>query len=128
MIAQGSLLLAVLEGDELLAIHLERHEVAWRRSVGESGPLVMTADAEAAYVATNAGRVMRVAALRRIEIAWERQPRTGTLSEPTVDGDRLFVGSNADTRLAVVARRTHRRRQVGPWRGRSSAAPSSGPR
>jgi outer membrane protein assembly factor BamB len=94
MVAQGSLLLAMLEGDQLLAIHLDRHEVAWRRSVGESGPLVVTADAEAAYVATNAGRVMRVALSDGV-ILWE-QRLAGELSQPTIDGDRLFVGSNAD--------------------------------
>jgi hypothetical protein len=94
MVAQGSLLLAMLEGDELFAINLDRHEVVWRRSVGESGPLVVAADPEAAYVATNAGRVVRVA-LSNGDPLWESR-LAGELSEPTIDGDRLFVGSNAD--------------------------------
>jgi hypothetical protein len=50
----GPLLLAMLEGDELTAIDVERHAVAWRRSVGESGPLLMTADDQAVYIATAA--------------------------------------------------------------------------
>ncbi len=94
MVAAGSLLLAMLEGDELFAIHLDHHEVAWRRSVGESGPLVVAADAKAAYVATNAGRVVRVALSDGV-IQWESR-LAGVLSEPTIDGDRLFVGSDAD--------------------------------
>jgi outer membrane protein assembly factor BamB len=93
MIAAGSLLLAMLEGDELFGVDVERRVVVWRRSVGESGPLLMTADAQAAYVATNAGRVTRIQ-LSDGSPSWERQ-LAGELSEPTVDGDRLFVGSNA---------------------------------
>ena len=126
MVAQGSLLLAMLEGDELFAIDLDRHEVAWRRSVGESGPLVVAADAEAAYVATNAGRVMRVA-LSDGAIQWESR-LAGELSEPTIDGDRLFVGSNADLgSLWSLDIRTGKDRS-GRGGGRFSAAPSWGPR
>ena len=53
----------------------------------------MTADDQAAYVATNAGRVIRVL-LSDGSFHWERQ-LSGELSEPAVDGDRLFVGSDA---------------------------------
>ena len=94
MLAQGSLLLALLEGDELAAIDLQRHDVAWRRSIGESGSVLMTADAEAAYLTTEAGRVMRVI-LSDGKIAWE-QKLEGRLSAPAIDGDRLFVGSDAE--------------------------------
>ena len=93
LIATGSLLLAMLDGDELFGVDVERRAVVWRRSVGESGPLLMTADGQAAYVATNAGRVSRVQ-LSDGSLGWER-PLSGELSEPAVDGDRLFVGSNA---------------------------------
>jgi outer membrane protein assembly factor BamB len=116
MVTQGSLLLAMLEGDELFAIHLDRHEIAWRRSVGESGPLVVSADPEAAYVATNAGRVVRVA-LSNGEILWESR-LAGLLSEPTIDGDRLFVGSNADLgSLWSLDRRTGKEKWA--WRGKT---------
>jgi outer membrane protein assembly factor BamB len=94
MLAQGPLLLALLEGDELAAIHLERREVAWRRSIGESATVFMTADAEAAYLTTVAGRAMRVR-LADGEIEWERK-LAGALTAPTIDRDRLFVGSNAE--------------------------------
>jgi outer membrane protein assembly factor BamB len=93
MIATGSLLLAMLEGDELFGVDVEKRAVAWRRSVGESGPLQMTADDQAVYVATNAGRVTRVL-LSDGSLDWE-SPLSGELSEPAVDGDRLFVGSNS---------------------------------
>jgi outer membrane protein assembly factor BamB len=93
MIAAGPLLLAMLEGDELFGVDVEKRAVVWRRSIGESGPLLMTADDQAVYVATNAGRVTRVQ-LADGSIAWE-SPLSGELSEPAVDGDRLFVGSNS---------------------------------
>jgi outer membrane protein assembly factor BamB len=94
MIAQGALLLAVLEGDELVAIHLDRHQIAWRRSIGESGPLSLAADEEAVYVATAGSRIMRVQ-LDDGDIEWERR-LAGELTEPVVDRDRVFVGSNAN--------------------------------
>jgi len=115
MIATGSLLLAMLDGDELFGIDVERQAVVWRRSVGESGPLLMTADDEAAYVATNAGRVTRVR-LSNGELLWERQ-LSGELSEPTVDGDRLFVGSNATLGSFWSLDVRTRKDRARPWRG-----------
>jgi outer membrane protein assembly factor BamB len=91
LLARGSLLLAMLEGDQLVAVDIPRRVIAWRRSVGEAGPLKMTADDQAVYVATDAGRISRIL-LADGSMPWERQ-LSGTLSEPTVDGDRLFVGS-----------------------------------
>lgn len=115
MVAQGSLLLAMLEGDELFAINLDRHEIAWRRSVGESGPLLLAADAEAAYAATNAGRVTRID-LSNGAILWESR-LAGALSALTIDGDRLVVGSNADLgSLWSLDRRTGKERWA--WQGK----------
>jgi len=91
MIAAGSLLLAMLDGDELFGIDVERRAVVWRRSVGESGPLLMTADDQAAYVVTNAGRVTQVQ-LSDGTLQWEHQ-LSGELTEPAADGGELFVGS-----------------------------------
>jgi outer membrane protein assembly factor BamB len=91
MIARGPLLLAMLEGDELAAINMERRNVAWRRSIGESGPLFMTADDEAVYIATAQGRVSRLQ-LADGEPKWESRLE-GELTEPTVDGPQLLVGS-----------------------------------
>ena len=93
MLAQGPLLLALLEGDELLAVDLGRRQIAWRRSTGESGPVLMTADDQAAYLVTAGSRAMRVL-LKDGSVPWER-PLEGELSEPTVDRGRLYVGSNA---------------------------------
>jgi outer membrane protein assembly factor BamB len=93
MVATGSLLLAMLEGDELFGVDVEKRTVVWRRSVGESGPLLMTADDQSAYVVTNAGRVTLVQ-LSDGSLRWEYQ-LSGELSEPAVDGDWLFVGSNS---------------------------------
>jgi outer membrane protein assembly factor BamB len=94
MTARGALLLAMLEGDELLAVDVERRDVAWRRSVGESGPLFLATDDAAAYVVTVAGRVSRHL-LSDGSTQWER-PLAGELSAPTVDGGHLLVGSNAN--------------------------------
>ena len=94
MIAQDSLLLAVLEGDEVVAIHLDRHQIVWRRSIGESGPVSLAANEEAVYVATAGSRIMRVQ-LDDGDIDWELRLE-GELTEPVVDRDRVFVGSGAN--------------------------------
>ena len=93
MISRGALLLT-LQGDELVAFNIERRAVAWQRAIGESGSVLMTADDEAVYAATEAGRVIRVN-LSDGSLQWE-QTLEGVLSEPTIDRDRLFVGSNAN--------------------------------
>lgn len=93
MLARGSLVLALLEGDQLLAFDVGRRQVAWRRSIGESGPVRMTADDTAVYLVTAGSRAMRVM-LADGSVQWER-PLQGELSEPTVDRDLLFVGSDA---------------------------------
>ena len=93
MLVRGRLLLAVAD-DELIAFDIDRHDVAWRRSIGESGSAHMTADDESAFIATAQSRVVRVD-LKDGSIAWER-PLEGVLSEPKIDRDRLFVGSDAD--------------------------------
>ena len=93
MLARGSLVLVLLEGDQLLAVDVGRRQVAWRRSIGESGPVRMTADDTAVYLTTAGSRAMRVM-LADGSVVWER-PLQGELSEPTVDRDLLFVGSDA---------------------------------
>ena len=102
MIVRGALLLAMLEGDEMVAVNLERRSIAWQRSVGESGPLFMAADDQAVYVATVAGRVSRVL-LANGSTQWE-QRLTGELSEPTVDRGLLFVGSSSGSLWALDTR------------------------
>jgi outer membrane protein assembly factor BamB len=92
MLARGALLLALLDGDELLAVDLGRRQIAWRRSIGESGPVLMMADDQAAYLVTAGSRAMRVM-LKDGSLPWERQLQ-GELSEPTVDRGRLYVGAN----------------------------------
>ena len=91
MIVRGALLLAMLEGDELIAVDLEHRNIAWKRSVGESGPLFVAADEQAVYVVTAAGRVSRIP-LSGGSPKWERS-LTGELTEPTVDRGLIFVGS-----------------------------------
>lgn len=116
MIARGPLLLAMLEGDELAAINVEQRTVAWRRSVGESGPVFMTTDDEAIYIATAAGRVSRHL-LSNGSTQWER-PLSGELSQPTVDRELLLVGSDANRgSLWGLDSQTGKDRWV-PWRGR----------
>lgn len=91
MIAQGPLLVTALEGGELIAIHLERREVVWRRSIGAPDLVSLTADAQAVYFATAESRLVSVH-LSDGSDRWER-PLNGGLSELVVDRDRLFVGS-----------------------------------
>ena len=102
MIARGALLLAMLEGDELIAVNLDRRSIAWKRSIGESGPLFLTADDQAAYIVTVAGRVSRVL-LSDGSIQWEQQ-LSGSLTEPIVDTGQLFVGSSRGLLWALDVR------------------------
>ena len=93
MLVRGRLLIALLEGDDLVAVDVDSQQVAWRRAIGESGPVLFTANDEAIFLSTAASRVVRVD-LADGAYAWERQLE-GELSEPTVDRNRVFVGSNA---------------------------------
>jgi outer membrane protein assembly factor BamB len=93
MIARGRLLVALLEGDLLIAVNLDSREVVWRRPIGESGPVLMSADDEAVYLTTAASRALRVNLVDGA-LVWEQQLQ-GELTEPTIDRDRVFVGSNA---------------------------------
>jgi outer membrane protein assembly factor BamB len=102
MLVRGVLLLALLEGDELIAINLDSHSMAWRRSVGESGPVFMTADDQAVYVVAAAGRASRIP-LSGGSTQWER-PLAGELTEPTVDRGTLFVGSTQGSLWALDVR------------------------
>ena len=90
MIAQGPLLVTVLEGGELVGVHLERREVVWRRGLGAADRVSMTTDPEAAYLVTGS-RAISVN-LSDGTIRWERA-LDGELSEPVVDRDRVFIGS-----------------------------------
>lgn len=92
MLARGPLVLALLEGGDLVAIDVVGRQVVWRRSIGEPGPVRMTADDRAAYLVTAGSRAIRVM-LANGDLAWERR-LMGELSEPTVDRGSVFVGSN----------------------------------
>ena len=102
MITQGPLLLTVLEGGELVAIHLERREIVWRLSLGESDRVLMTADAEAVYLVATGSRAMSVN-LSDGTTRWERT-LDGELSEPAVDRDRVFIGSTTKWLWSLDAR------------------------
>jgi len=114
MIATGSLLLAMLDGDELFGIDVEKRAVVWRRSVGESGPLLMTADDQAAYIVTNAGRVTQVQ-LSDGTLRWEHK-LSGPLGEPAVDGGELFVGSTSNP-PRFWSLDTRRKKEKWKWEG-----------
>ena len=99
-IAQGPLLFTVLEGGELVAVHLERREVVWRLSLG-ADRVSMTTDAEAVYLVTGS-RAISVK-LSDGTIRWERA-LDGELSEPVVDRDRVFIGSTTKSFWSLDAR------------------------
>ena len=96
----------VLEGDELVAIHLDasRGRLApldWRiRSTGRDGRC------GSSLCRDQAGRVMRVS-LRRVTSSGS-VPWPGELSEPTIDRRSPVRRVERQSRLAVVARRAHR--------------------
>lgn len=92
MLARGTLVLALLEGEDLLAIDVVQRQTVWRTSIGKTGPVRMTADDRAAYLVTAGSRAMRVM-LADGDVSWERR-LMGELSEPMVDRGDLFVGSN----------------------------------
>ena len=102
MIAQGSLLLTMLEGGDVVAVHLQRREVAWRVSLGASDRVSMTTDREAAYLVTSGSRAMSVN-LSNGSLRWERT-LDGELSDPVVDRDRVFIGSTTKSFWALDAR------------------------
>jgi outer membrane protein assembly factor BamB len=102
MIAQGALLMTVLEGGELVAVHLERREVVWRLSLGGSDRVSMTTDAAAVYLVTAGSRAMSVN-LADGTTRWERA-LDGELSEPVVDRDRVFIGSTTKSFWSLDAR------------------------
>jgi outer membrane protein assembly factor BamB len=90
MILRGNLLVALMQPDELVAFRLDTREIAWRRSVGETGSVLMNADDRALYV--SAGSRLLCVLLADGSVAWE-QPLQGTLSEPALGRDRVLVGS-----------------------------------
>ena len=92
MLARGTLVLVLLEGEDLLAIDVVRRQMVWRRSIGASGPVRITADDRAAYLVTAGSRAMCVM-LADGALVWERR-LMGELSEPMVDRGGFFVGSN----------------------------------
>lgn len=102
MIAQGPLLVTVLEGGDVVAVHLQRREVVWRLSLGASDRVSMTADTQAAYLVTNGSRAMSVN-LSDGSLRWERT-LDGELSEPVVDRDRVFIGSTTKSFWSLDAR------------------------
>jgi len=102
MVMQGPLLITSLEGGELIAVHLERREVVWRRPVGESDLVSLAADAQAVYLATADSRVVSVSLSDGSE-RWDRR-LDGGLSELVVDRDRVFVGSTTRSFWSLDAR------------------------
>jgi outer membrane protein assembly factor BamB len=102
MITLGPLLVTALEGGELIAVHLERREVAWRRPVGQSEVVSLTVDAQAVYFTTADSRVVSVS-LSDGSDRWARL-LNGGLSEPVVDRDRVFVGSTTRSFWSLDAR------------------------
>jgi outer membrane protein assembly factor BamB len=107
MIAQGAMLVTQIDGGELIAIHLERRQVEWRRAIGEPDVVSLVADSEAAYLATAGSRVLSVR-LSDGSTRWERR-LDGALGELVVDRDRVFVGSTTKSFWALDAGRGHDR-------------------
>lgn len=102
MLTQDALLVTALEGGELIAVHLDRREVLWRRSIGTSDLVSLAADTAAVYFATADSRIVSVNLSDGTD-RWNRA-LTGGLSELVVDRDRLFVGSTTRSFWSLDAR------------------------
>jgi outer membrane protein assembly factor BamB len=102
MIAEGVLLVAVVEGGDAIAVDLQRREIVWRRSVDESDPVSLAMGSDAAYLATSGSRVVALD-LADGSTLWERR-LDGELSELVVDRDRVFVGSTTKSLWSLDAR------------------------
>ena len=98
MLARGNLVVALLDPDEVIAVRLDTHEVAWRALAGSRSALI-DADDRAAYVTTSDSRIVSVR-LGDGSVAWQRQLE-GALTEPAVWRDRVLVGSDADSLWAL---------------------------
>ena len=98
MLIRGNLLLALVEPDQLVALRLDTHEIAWRVSVGQ-GRVQMNADEGAVYLTTPDSRVVSVA-LADGSVGWQRTLE-GTLSEPALGRDRVLIGSTTDSLWAL---------------------------
>jgi outer membrane protein assembly factor BamB len=94
MRVKANVLLALTEPDQLIAVRLDTHEIAWRVTVG-AGRVLMNADDRAAYVTTADSRIVCVL-LATGSVAWERK-LAGTLGEPVLGRDRVLIGSTTDS-------------------------------
>ncbi len=101
MRVQANVLLALTEPDQLIAVRLDTHEIAWRVAVGP-GRVLMNADERAAYVTTADSRIVCVS-LATGAIAWERK-LDGTLGEPALGKERVLIGSTTNWLWALDPR------------------------
>lgn len=92
MLRRGSLLIALTDPDELVAVRIDTREIVWRQTVGETGPVLMEADDRAVYL--SAGSRLRAVSLVDGSVLWERR-LDGTLGAPALGDGRVFVGSDA---------------------------------
>ena len=91
MLVRGNRLLALTEPNQLIAVNLDTHEVAWRLAVGE-GRVLMNADDRAVFLVAPDSRALCVR-LADGSVAWQRT-LAGTLSEPALGKDRVLIGSD----------------------------------
>jgi hypothetical protein len=98
MLIRGNLLLAQIEPDQLVALHLDTQAIAWRLPIG-SGRVQMNADERAVYLTMPDSRVVCVG-LADGSIGWQRTLE-GTLSEPALGRDRVLIGSTTNSLWAL---------------------------
>jgi len=102
-LSTGDLIVAVLENEDVVALHVADGSQAWSVKVkGVKPPMGLAADHDSVYLNVGAGGV---AALSRTNgtVEWQRQ-LDGQLSTPAVGKDRLFVGSTSNAFYALDVR------------------------
>lgn len=97
MVLSGNVLAVLTEPDEVIGIRTDIPALAWTRPIGEQAAVALTADDNALYAATAAGRVVRVM-LHDGAVTWERTLSGGELSQPSVADDRVLVGTRTGSR------------------------------
>jgi outer membrane protein assembly factor BamB len=116
MLVRGSLLIALTEPDQLVAIRIDTREIAWRLAIAETGPVQMNADARTIVVTTAGGRALAVSVGSGM-LLWDRTLK-GSLSEAAIDGDRVFIGAGGPNANDIWALDAQSGKDKWHWPGR----------
>ena len=102
-LSTGDLIVAVLENEDVVALHVADGSQAWSVKVkGVKPPLGLAADHDSVYLNVGASGIAALS-LTDGTVKWQRQ-LDGQLSAPAAGNDRVFVGSTSNAFYALDAR------------------------